>query len=64
MKLFFFFNFLILIIKCEEEPKLIQAHLFQKSNIIIYNGNKYILSPFTPTEEEIFEKKFQSKRFL
>ena len=65
MKLFFLFYFLILKINCqEEEPTLIQAHLSQKSNAIIYNGNKYILSPYTHKKEEILEKNIQPKRFL
>ena len=64
MKLFFLFYFSILIIKCQEEPKIIQAHLYQKSNTIIYNGNKYILSPYIPIEEENSNKNIQSKRFL
>ena len=64
MKFFFFLYLLKLAIKCQEEPKLIQAHLYQKSNYIIYNGNKYILTLYTPSEEEIFTNNIKPKRFL
>ena len=63
MKLFFFY-FLILLIKCQEEPQLIKAHFYKKSNTIIYNGNKYLLSPNILPEEEIIENNIPPKRFL
>ena len=53
MKIFIFFLVIILSLKCQEIPQIVQANYYPQSNVIEYNGQRFILSPPPVAETEM-----------